>query len=292
MNGLFAAAATPIDGDGRLDLATFDRLLDFLAGSGVDGLCIGGATGEYPHFQVRERTELIRRAAERLSRNGRLLIGVGAPSVRRTIKLGRVAIEEGAECLLLPAPSFFRYQQEDLRAYFAHVSGELAVPCLLYDLPDFTNPIAPATALALMHDEPHIIGIKDSSGRAENIDTFVEERRGEEWSLFVGDDRLLARGVKAGWNGAISGVAGFCPELMVSLYRSVIQGDTSETGRLEALAQELIERISIFPTPWGVRIGLAARGIDTGSLPLPLTERRRQQIEAFKEWFPAWLQKL
>ena len=80
----------------------------------------------------------------------------------------------------------------------------------------------------------------------------------------------MARGVKAGWNGGISGVAGFCPELMVRLYRSVVRGQTTETGRLEALVHELIERISVFPTPWGVRIGLAARGIETGPLPLPL----------------------
>ena len=100
----------------------------------------------------------------------------------------------------------------------------------------------------------------------------------------------MARGVKAGWNGGISGVAGFCPELMVRLYRSVVRGETSETGRLEALVQELIERISVFPTPWGVRIGLAARGMETGPLPLPVTPRRRQQIEEFHAWFQPWLQ--
>lgn len=290
MTGLFAAAATPIDADGRVDLATFDRLLEFLLAAGVDGICVGGATAEYPHFQMRERADLVRRAADRLPRNRRLLAGIGGPSLRRVIKLGRLAAEEGAEALLLPAPFFFRYEQEDLRAYFVHVSRELAAPCLLYDLPDFTNPIAAATVFALLREEQHIVGIKDSSGRAEHIETFVGERQDEAWALFVGDDRLLARGVKAGWNGAISGLAGFCPELMVRLYRSVVRGQTSETGRLEVLVQELIERISVFPTPWGVRIGLAARGIDTGPLPLPVTPRRRQQIEAFHAWFPAWLE--
>jgi dihydrodipicolinate synthase/N-acetylneuraminate lyase len=79
---------------------------------------------------------------------------------------------------------------------------------------------------------------------------------------------------------------------MVRLHRSVVRGQTSETGRLEALVHELIERIAVFPTPWGIRIGLAARGIDTGSLPLPLTPRRRQQIESFNAWFPEWLERL
>ena len=292
MNGLFAAVATPIDGDGRIDLATFDRLLEFLLAADVDGVVLGGATGEFPHFQIRERAELVRRAAERLPRNRRLVVGIGGPSMRRVIKLGQAAIEAGAESLLLPAPFFFRYEQEDLQAYFAHVSREVSAPCLLYDLPDFTNPILPPTVFSLLREEQHIVGIKDSSGRAENIETFADERGAESWTLLVGDDRLMARGVKAGWNGGISGVAGFCPELMVRLHRSVVRGQTSETGRLEALVHELIERISVFPTPWGIRIGLAARGIDTGPLPLPLTPRRRQQIESFNTWFPGWLEKV
>ena len=99
----------------------------------------------------------------------------------------------------------------------------------------------------------------------------------------------MARGVKAGWNGGISGVAGFCPELMAGSTGASSGGETSETGRLEALVHELIERISVFPTPWGVRIGLAARGMETGPLPLPVTPRRRQQIEAFHAWFQPWL---
>ena len=41
MNGLFAAVATPIDAAGRVDMATFDRLLEFLLAAGVDGVVRG-----------------------------------------------------------------------------------------------------------------------------------------------------------------------------------------------------------------------------------------------------------
>ena len=292
MKGLFAAVVTPITSDGRLDESTFDHLIEFLLSAGVHGVCIGGATGEYPHFQARERVQAIRLAAKQIPRNRALLVGIGAVSMRRVIKLGRVAIEEGSEALLLPAPMFYRYEQDDLRAFCTHVSRELAAPCLLYDLPDFTNGFAPATVLSLLREEQFVIGIKDSSGREENLEAFVTERHGEAWTLLVGDDRLLARGLRAGWDGGISGVAGFCPELLVRLYQSVTHGRADEAARLQALLDELIARIAVFPTPWGIRIGLAARGISTGLLPLPVTARRRQQIEAFQAWFPGFLEKL
>src|SRR5262245_57223887 len=149
LSGLFAAVATPVDNDGRFDERTFDRLVDFLLAAGVEGVCIGGATGEYPHFEVAERIAVIERAGARVPRDRLLLVGIGSSSVRGTLKIGDAAMAAGARALLLPMPMFFRYQQEDLRAYAAHVSGTLKAPCLLYDLPDFTNGIAPETAIAL-----------------------------------------------------------------------------------------------------------------------------------------------
>jgi 4-hydroxy-tetrahydrodipicolinate synthase len=292
MTGLFAAVATPIHDDGRFDEAGFDRLVDFLVAAGVDGICIGGATGEYPHFETSERTAVIRRAAERLPRDRQLLVGIGSSSMRRSIALGEAAVAAGSRGLLLSMPMFFRYQQEDLHAFAAHVSRALQAPCLLYDLPDFTNGLSPLTVLALMRDEEFIVGIKDSSGREENLKTFASARADGATTLLVGDDRLLRAGLQAGWDGGISGVAGCCPELLVAIVRSHRDGRLDDTARLQLLLDELIARLSVFPTPWGIRIALEARGLPTGPLPLPLTPARLDEIRSFKAWFTEWIMTL
>jgi 4-hydroxy-tetrahydrodipicolinate synthase len=291
VSGIFAAVATPVDVHGRPDLAAFDRLVDFLVDAGLDGICVGGATGEYPHFEVAERQALVRRAASRLPSDRILLAGIGGAPVARALELGRSALESGARALLLPMPSFFRYEQHDLAAFARHVASTLRAPCLLYDLPGFTNPIATTTAIDLMASEPYVVGIKDSSGRAERLGTFVAARGDGPWSLIVGDDALLARGVEAGWNGGISGLASFCPELIAALYRSMRAGDREEAGRCEALVAELIEQVAALPVPWGVRLGLAARGLDTGAMPLPLSESRRAQIARYQAWLPGWIER-
>ena len=287
--GLFAAVATPVHADGRLDLATLDRLIDFLVEAGVSGVCLAGATGEYPHFEVADRIALTRRVAGRLPRDRALLVGIGGPSIRHTIELGEAALQSGSRAVLLPMPMFFRYEQEDLHAYSAHVSDALRGPCLLYNLPDFTNGLAPQTVVTLIRDQEFIVGIKDSSGQIAHLAAFASARGTNPWTLLVGDDRLLHQGLEAGWNGSISGVAGFCPELLVGLYRSFVEGRRDESARLQGLLDELISHLAPFPTPWGIRIGLAARGIDSGPLPLPVTEGRKQQIAAFTAWLPAWL---
>lgn len=287
--GLFAAVATPVHADGTVDLATFDRLIDFLLERDVSGVCLGGATGEYPHFESSDRQVLIAHAARRLPSDRALLAGVGGASLRHTLALGEAAFEAGSRALLLPMPMFFRYEQADLEAFCVHVSDALRAPCLLYNLPDFTNGLDAATILKLLHGAEFIVGIKDSSGRREHLELFAAERGNAPWTLLVGDDTVLEKGLRAGWDGSISGIAGFCPELLVALYRSHKAGQSDEAARLQRLLDELISRVSVFPTPWGIRVGLAARGIDTGPLPLPLTPDRERQIAAFSAWLPAWL---
>lgn len=289
IQGLYSAVVTPVHDDGRLDLKTFDRVVDFLVAAGVSGICIAGATGEYPHFESEDRTTIIHRAAARLPSSRDLLVGIGAPSKRHVIELGRIARDAGSRALLLPMPMFFRYEQGDLEAYCADISRALETSCLLYNLPGFTNGLESGTILALLRNEEFIVGLKDSSGQFENLPAFQTARGAAPWSLLVGDDRALLAGLSAGWDGGISGVAGFCPELLVALYSSHAAKETAAAARLQGLLDELITHLAPFPTPWGIRIGLAARGIPTGPLPLPLTAARQRQIAEFTSWFRGWL---
>lgn len=288
ISGIFAGVVTPIGPDGRPDVGAFDRLIDFLIESGVDGVCLGGATSEYPHVDTADRKALIRRAAERLPSGATLLVGIGSSSPRAALELGVCAVDAGSRALLLPMPLFFRYRQHDLRAYCVEIGRTLQAPCLLYDLPDFTNPIATDTAIDLLRTETYFVGIKDSSGQPDRIGAFLRARGDAAWSLLVGDDAVLREGLDAGWDGGVSGIARFCPELLVALHRSCRRGDVEEARRLDALLGELIAELAAFPSPWGVRLGLSARGIDTGPLPLPMSSERAEQAARFHAWLPAW----
>ena len=42
--GVLAALMTPIDDAGRVDLAAFDRVIDFVVERGVNGVVVGGGT--------------------------------------------------------------------------------------------------------------------------------------------------------------------------------------------------------------------------------------------------------
>ncbi len=291
LTGLFAAAVTPRTASGAIDSDAFARLLDLLLGAGVDGVCLGGATAEYAHATRQEREALIKQAARRVG-SRTLLVGVGAASPADVVPLGLASFSAGARAVLLSMPLFFRYAQEDLAAFCRTTAAAVGGPVLLYDLPDFTTPLATATVLELLSEDSSIAGIKDSSGQRDRIATLAEARGSRPWRLIVGDDNVLPEALAAGWDGAVSGCAGLCPELLVALTRAGREHDQAAVAPLYALLRELIAKMSGFPTPWGIRLGLQARGIDVGPPPLPVAPSRVPQMREYAAWLPGWLDRV
>jgi 4-hydroxy-tetrahydrodipicolinate synthase len=288
LRGALAALVTPIDDLGRPDLDAFDQVIDFIAERGMDGVVIGGATGEYAHFDIDDRLQMAAHAVKRFDGRLKVLTSVGTSSIHSTLELAGEAAQQGSDALLLPMPYFFRYEQEDLSAFCEHVCGSVHAPFLLYNLPGFTNPLEVDTAVELLNTLPNLIGMKDSSGQKSHLAPLADAKRAHDFSLFVGDDSLLLSAAQAGWDGVISGIACFAPELIKAVYQSHHEGRAQEAARLQAMLDEIIDWVVPLPIPWVVRVGLEARGIPNGPMHLPLSPRRATQMSDFREWFCRW----
>ena len=84
--------------------------------------------------------------------------------------------------------------------------------------------IEPETVAALA-DIPNIVGVKDSSGKWENLAAYIELTREKEFVVLSGNDGLIFRALKAGAVGAIAGCANVYPKNMVAIYENYIKGD-------------------------------------------------------------------
>ena len=288
VSGVLAALVTPIDDDGRADLATLDRVIDFVVDRGVDGVVIGGGTAEYPHFEPEDRARLAGHAVKRMKGRGFVITCVGTSSIHSTLRLARSAADSGSDALLIPMPHFFVYEQPDLAAFCEEVCRSVSTPCLLYNLPSFTNGLSVQTAIGLLETVPNLLGMKDSSGEKGNLEPLAQARKRRGFSLFVGDDSLLLDALGAGWDGVVSGIACLVPELIVAVYRSHRAGNSGQAAAYQAALDDLIEQVVRLPIPWGVRVGLATRGIPNGPMHLPPTRERRRQMDELHGWLRRW----
>lgn len=290
VSGIYAAVLTPRRADDSIDADALNHLIAFLLSKKITAFAMNGATGEFC-LTTPEHLRIILSTARKASQGkAKVLCGIGAPGSALAIELASIAQEEGAQGLLLPMPCFFPYQQEDLDLYCRKVAESTQLPILLYNLPQFTSGLYKETVRALITEVPNIIGIKDSSGSLDILRDLTEH--GVNACRIVGNDSVLAPAVIEGiCDGVVSGVATALPELILALYSRREQPHSDEFRHASRLLDEFIAQLNPFPTPWGLKWIVEARGIVPATFSQPVTAHRaaqsRQMAAWFQEWFPS-----
>lgn len=288
VSGVNVDAITPRRAGPEVDLAATFELIDYLAASGVSGIVLMGATGEFLHFELNERIRLVALAVKR-SRVP-VIAGVGHSTLDGALALGRAAADAGAAALLLAPPHYFRYRQEEIREFYLRFASELkgGPPVFLYNIPGYASAIDFATAIELL-STGLFAGIEDSSGCWDDFARLQAAREKLPFTLLAGSDAIFRRARAAGADGAVSGCACAAPELMLALDRAIVAGDAGTADRLEARLREFIAWLDVWPAPVGIREATALRGIEAGPHAAPLGPLGEAKLGEFREWFGNWL---
>lgn len=279
ISGPIAALLTPITSDGRFDARALERNIEFVLSRGIRGICVGGATGEYPYCGLDLRREVIQMAVALAGTSGTVVAGIGAGTLPHSLALAEAAAAAGASAVLLPPPFFFQYSQDDIAEFYRTAANATSLPVLIYNLPAFTTPVETATVLRLIDSVSSIVGLKDSSG---NLEILTELRSiGSSAVRVVGHDGALAEAVADRLcDATISGIAGVLPELTIDVFNSA-------DGAASRLAQ-LIRRLDAFPTPWGLKLIAECRGLISPQYAVPLSSARQAAATIFRNWFRDW----
>ena len=285
--GVYAAVLTPRSPDEEIDAPALHALIAFLMEHGVSSFALNGATGEFCLTTPGQLRTLLSVVKDASHGNAKIICGIGAAGTALAIELAAVAEEQGAEALLLPMPYFFPYEQEDLDAFSRAVASSTTLDVLLYNLPQFTSGLQSETVRTLINEVPNIIGIKDSSGSLDILRDLT--RHNIDACRIVGNDSALAPAlVEQVCDGVVSGVACALPELILALYAQRGAVGSDEFLVTSRLLGEFIGQLDLFPTPWGLKWIVEARGGVKASFAQPVTAHRLEQARLMAEWFAAW----
>jgi 4-hydroxy-tetrahydrodipicolinate synthase len=285
LSGVFAALPTPFGPDGNPLWEAVEALVDFGLERGLKGLCLGGATGEYAACSVEHRQELFQRVTRQTNGRAQIICAVGGEHAGQVRQLARAAADCGAIGLLFPPPGFLPYAQSDLVEFMGQVSADLPLPVLIYHIPQCTRDLGITNVLRLIDTVPNIVGLKDSSGHKPNLAEIHAAQTGGTIVFMIGSDDLLFDAFQLGAVGAISGIAGACPELILPLYEALHAGNIEQARALQGRLDEFIFHIHDLPSPWAMKLVLQVRGLDMGALAWPMGSRLCQRAQRFQDWF-------
>src|SRR5688500_2393170 len=136
--GIFSAQWIPTDSSGQVDRRSLAGQIEFEKRAGIHGILALGSTGEFPHFSLGERKQVLATLVELA---GPLTVFANITDIRpkAAVELGRYAKSLRVSAVALMPPVFFPVSQADMLAYFLHVANAVELPVTLYNLPEITG---------------------------------------------------------------------------------------------------------------------------------------------------------
>ena len=174
LSGVLPALVTPFDADGQIDFVAFKAHLEALRAAGVSGWVPCGSSGEYNLLSDTERESVLQFVKDFAQPGETLIAGTNAPSTAGVIANTRRAKEMGYHAVLLAVPFYTKPTQAEIIRHFNAVIDATGMDIVLYSYPGKDGVEIEYEALDALADNPHIIGIKESSGvlqRAIGIST-------------------------------------------------------------------------------------------------------------------------
>jgi 4-hydroxy-tetrahydrodipicolinate synthase len=269
--GSMVAIVTPMTADGGLDWPAWDRLLDFHAREGSDGIVVAGTTGESPVLSMDEVEELTRRAVARCRDKIKVIVGAGTHSTAGTVARTRTLSRLGVDGVLLVTPYYNKPTQEGLYRHFMAAAEASAAPVILYNVPSRTAvDLLPGTVARLARNA-QIVAIKEATGsldRARETLTACPP----DFTLLSGDDATAIELMSLGARGVISVSANVAPRRMHEACAAALSGDGAAARAIDLSLQPLHKDLFVEANPIPVKWALARMGLIGNAIRLPLVE--------------------
>lgn len=261
--GVFAAMATPMGTDENLDLEGVRVLVRHLAESGLDGILVGGSSGEYPALNLEERKLLFKTAVEAAEGKCRIAVCCSANSTRDTRSLCAYAGEIGADFILLMTPFDPPTTEAGLVEYYKELAHYCKPGVVIYHYPDYTNITLSVEAIAALARERNIVGIKNVADLSSTV-AIINETKDEEFGVLSGTDEVFLGGLASGSDGFM-GIGGcVAPKICCNLYQYFKEGKWQLALEEHRKLCKILAAIFSGPFPGTLKAAMELEGFHCG----------------------------
>ena len=240
LTGILPALVTAFDENG-VDTKTTGKLVDKLLGAGVDGMYIGGSTGEMVLQSVAERKALLECVIEAAAGRGAMIAHIGAMTTADTVELAKHAKTAGADAVSSVTPLYYKYTFREIKNYYQRIADAAELPVIIYNIPALTGTVLSGDQLCELLSIPGIGGMKFTSSdfyQLERLRTAFPDH-----IFYNGSDEMLLSGLAAGADGGIGTTYNYQPERMVNIRKAFLANDIKGARKLQSEANQTIEVI-------------------------------------------------
>ena len=276
MNSLYfegcgTALVTPFKDNYEVDYDAYAASVDRQVKAGVHFLVPLATTGETPTLNPEEKKKLLRITREHVG-GMPLLAGCGTNSLAGTLANMELLEDCGADAWLVVVPYYNKPTQEGQYRYFKAVAERSTKPVVIYNVPGRTGANMDAdTVIRLAEDCPNIVGIKEASGRYDQVSEIIRRAPGN-FSVLSGDDDMTLAFMATGGQGVISVASNVAPAEVSAMCSAMLEGDLKTARGLHHRLFPLFKGCFAESNPVPVKAAMSLLGLMTDRVRLPLSE--------------------
>ena len=271
IRGSIVALVTPMRADGSLDLAAFDRLIDWHVESGTHAVVVAGTTGESATLSVQEHCDLVAHCVKVTGNRIPVIAGTGSNNTEEALYFTESARQHGADACLLVTPYYNKPSQEGLYQHFKAVAERVDIPQILYNVPGRTACDLSLETVEKLANLVNIVGIKDATGDSPRGLRLIQ-RCGKRLAIYSGEDAITLPLMEGGADGTISVTANVAPELMAEMCSLALSGDNENARKIDKKLGLLHKNLFLEGNPTPVKWALRQMGLIEKGIRLPLVE--------------------
>ena len=239
-HGVIPAFYACYDEEGNISPERVRGLTRHLIGKGVNGLYVGGSSGECIYQGVEERKVVLENVMAEAKGKVVVIAHVACNNTADSQVLAAHAESLGVDAIASIPPIYFHLPEYGIAQYWNDISA--AAPntdFVIYNIPQLAGVALTTSLLREMKKNPRVIGVKNSSMPVQDIQMWKDEG----CIVFNGPDEQFVSGRVIGADGGIGGTYAVMPELYLAMNEHINKGEVKEAQALQYEADRIIYKM-------------------------------------------------
>lgn len=279
--GVFTALLTPFS-YGKVDFISFEKMIDWQIHSGVNGLIIGGSTGEGQSLTKVELLQMVQIAVNSSKGRVKIIANTGYNNTVDSIDLTNKAEGLKVDGVMLVAPYYVKPTQEGLYQHFKAVHDASNIPIIIYNNPSRSGVDITNETILRLSELKRISALKDSAGSPIRC-AQLKQNINSDFKILSGDDILSLPFYTQGAVGVVSVTSNIVPSLIVQLHNLWNDNKLLEAMELQSILLPLNEALFCEPNPVCVKYMASQFELCSSDLRLPLVPPSERSKKLLRE---------
>ena len=239
-SGVIPILATPFNDDESLDLASWQRMIEFMVGLNVNGITILGVLGESNRLSDHEREALIKSAVATVNQRIPVIVGTSHTGSAAAAYLSHMAEDLGADAVMVAPAKEPVANDERIVETYRRVANATKLPIVLQDHPASTEvQMSMPLILRIVKEVASVVCIKAEAVPTPPKIRALREGLSRPVAILSGLGALYAPfDLEAGSDGFNTGFA--FPEVLIALVSAARAQDFDRVHTLFARFASLI----------------------------------------------------